>query len=186
MEPSRKYLTLHPSTSTSRSILAEPLEQIPGPLEQIREPLERSRAPSEQSQEPQERGLVQENRKCLEEAIERIVELKTSNTQWPEIVKAVGLPLDTCYQIWDDIRCQLARTKADPQPETSRQFKPWSKSEDEILLNLKKAGGKWHEMPAKLEGRSGNACRLRYKKLCEEAKIPLTGQTMDGDENREG
>ena len=188
MAPTSKYLTFSPSTSTTRSILEEPPERIQEsserilePSEWIQEPSERSQAPLAQSQKPQERNLGQENSKWSEGTIELIVKLKTMNTPWRTIGEAVGLPQNTCYQIWDDYSRQQAKAKAVPKPEPSRQKKSWSKSEDEILVRLRKADCEWDEIAAQLEGRNGNASRLRFNRLCEEAQKAPMGQTKDGD-----
>ena len=170
------YLTLSPSTSTTRSILAEPLEQIPQTLEQIREPLEQNQAPSEQSQEAQESGSALENSTWSEEIIEKIVELKRTKTSWPEIGEAVGLPHDTCIKFWVDF-CRR------PVPATGRQNKAWDKSEIDLLLSLRRVDYKWLEIAALLDGRTENSCRLRYHRLREEAKKQGMDQRMYNEWN---
>ena len=157
------YLTLSPSTSTTRSILSEPLDQNPKPLEQIREPLEQNQALSEQSQELQELGLAQENNTRSEETLEQIVEYKKNIIPWHVIAEEVGLPQAACIEIWDDF-CHR------PLRAIGREHKTWSESEIDLMLRLRRADYRWLEISALLEGRSENSCRLRYRRLCEEAK----------------
>ena len=176
-ESTTNYPTLYPSPPTNISMLAEPIEQVSRPLEMIQEPLE-------QSQEQLKQDLVQEERKLLEEKIEQIVNLKTKNTPWQEIGEAVKLSQETCCQIWEQYSRQLEKAKAAPQPETSRRFKSWSKSEDEILLRLQKVGRQFNEMGPELEGRSEGACRRRYERLCVDAHNPLIGKRTAENEAR--
>ena len=163
MASSSGYLTLSPSTSTTRSILAEPSDQIPKPLEQIPEPLEQNQAPSEQSQELQELGLAQENNERSEETLKQIVEYKKNIIPWHVIAESVGLPETACMKIWDDF-CHR------PLRAIDREHKTWSKTEIDLMLKLKRAEYRWLEISALLEGRTENSCRLRYHRLCEEAK----------------
>ena len=170
MQPNSTYPTLYPSTSTTRSILTEPMKNISTPFGHIQEPLEQSQFTMMPSQKPQKQASVQEHRKWLEETMERIVELKTMNKTWYEIVEEVKLPEDECIEIWDYYCHRLARDKATLIPETSRRFKSWTQSEDEILVNLRKAGCGFHEMGGELVGRSKHACKSRYEKLCAKGK----------------
>ena len=164
-EPTIKYPTFYPSTSTHISMFAEPIEQISRPLGEIQEPLKFS-------QEPLEQNLVQEHRKRLEDKIEQIVNLETINTPWQKIGKAVKLPQENCGQMWEDNSPQLAQAEAAPPAETSRRLKSWSKSEDKVLVKLRKAGRNFNEMGPELEGRSEIACRRRYERLCANAHNP--------------
>ena len=102
--------------------------------------------------------------------MDRIVELKTMNKTWYEIAEAVRLPEDECIEIWDYYCHRLARDKAALIPETSYRRKAWTQSEDEILVNLRQAGFEFDEMGGELEGRSQNACKLRYNRLCAKGK----------------
>ena len=156
------YLTLSPSTSTTRSILAEPSDQILKPLEQIQEPLEQNQGPSEQSQELQELGLAQENNERSEETLKQIVEYKKNIIPWHVIAEAVGLPEDACIQIWGDF-CHR------PLRAIDREHKTWSVTEIDLMLRLRRAKYRWLEISALLEGRTENSCRLRYRRLREEA-----------------
>ena len=186
MEPTTQYLTLYPATSTTRSILAEPIEQRLGPVEQIQVPVEQTHVPLEQSQEAQKLDSVQKQRKQWEETIEQIIKLEALKTPWYKIGEAVGLSKETCRQMWHDYRRELEEAEAAAQPEPSRRMKPWSNSEDEILINLRKAGRKFKEMGAELEGRSASACRLRFERVCANAHHPSIVKTTAGNETREG
>ena len=175
MAPNKGYLTFSPATSSTRSILLEPSERIPEtseqrqePSERIPEPSEQSHEPSERSQEPPEWGLAQEDSKWLKEKIEQIAELKKIDTKWPGIGAAVGLPQNTCFQILHNYQRLQDRSKVaipDTIPEPSYRRRSWESSEDEMLFRLFKAGVDWDDMPTKLKGRSGAACKARFYKL---------------------
>ena len=140
--------------------------------------------PLEQGQEPLKKDLVQEERKLLEEKMEQIVYLRTKNTPWDKIGEAVKLPQKTCCQIWEDYIHQLEKEEAAPQAETSRRLKAWTKSEDRILVKLRKEGRKFNEMDPELKGRSESACRGRYERLCVNAHNPLLGKRTAENEAR--
>ena len=161
------------------------MEQRSGPVRQIQVPLEQTQVPLEQSQEAQKQDSVQKQRKQLEKTIEQIVNLKTTNTPWDEIAEAVKLPKETCCHIWEDYSRQLAKAEAEPPAETSRRLKSWSNSEDKILLNLRKAGYKFNEIGAELQGRSESACRMRYERPWVNAHNPTIVKTSTGNEARE-
>ena len=174
MEPTSGYLTLSPSTSTTRGILIEPLESIQEPLERIQEPLELIQEPLEHSQgiseciqelsgrleEQPEGGLAQENSEPSEETIDRIAELIRIEDSWTAIGKEVGLTPDACIQIWD----KHQRAQAIPNPVSRRRSVPWKQSEDELLLQLHEAGINWDLITASLTGRTKAAVQRRFRK----------------------
>ena len=186
MEPTSGYLTLSPSTSTTRGILVEPLEGIEEPLERIQEPLGHSQGTSERIQELSGRlqeqpewGLAQGNSEPSEETIDRIAELRRIAASWTVIGKEVGLTPDACMQIWE----KHQRALAIPNPVSRRRNVPWKQSEDELLLQLHKAGVKGDLITASLTGRTDAAVKMRLRILLSRLRSgseKTTGGPHDG------
>lgn len=172
MEPTAKYLTLFPSTSTNRSILAEPLECGQKPSERSQEPPERGSAEEnseERSQEPSEQDSAEEKRKIT---LDRIAELRRSKISWEKIGEILGISPEVCAQMWDERKSQPRRVKSRAP---SVQGKPWDPSEDEILLRLRDEGARWDKVTASIPGRSQNACQMRLFKLRSETEKTTGG-----------